>query len=304
VVRTADYLSFLRLGEVDHNPALQEGITVYVPSRRDQCAVMGEVWRGGNYEILPDETVADMVELAGGYTPRARIDRLVLERLGQNEVLTVSEFGDDVAASTPVQGRDVVVVPDRDSFPGTDFVRISGGGGRDGIVYLEQGETIASFLPRFTRLQRTHDLSRAVVERKNAAGEIDYIPVDLEAVIQGTGDGSLELMPGDVINIPSYETAVYVVGEVPQPGPIPFQRGLPAERYIALAGGPGSAGSIDRIEIISPDGSKRGGDRNSTVYRGETIVVKTKRSRIFQAVFVSVTSLTSLVLSIIAVSRN
>jgi hypothetical protein len=33
-------------------------------------------------------------------------------------------------------------------------------------------------------------------------------------------------------------------------------------------------------------------------------VVKTKRSRIFQAVFVSVTSLTSLVLSIIAVSRN
>lgn len=305
VVRRADYASFLLLGDLDQNPMLHEGLTVYVPSRGPACSVIGEVWRGGTYEILPGETAADMIRMAGGFTPNAIRDRMVLERLDMNEQLSVSEFDSTQADSVTVQGRDVVVVPDRNSFPGTQFVRVFGGGGRDGIIHIYAGETIGSFLPRFTRLRRTHDLSRAVIERKEASGEVTYIPVDLEAVIHGDRDqAAITLEPGDVINIPPFETAVYVVGDVVKPGPIDFQRGQTAERYIALAGGPSNGGSIDRLEIISPDGDKRGAGRNATVYRGETILVKQKRSRIFQAVFVSVTSLTSLVLSIIAVSRR
>lgn len=304
VEETVDYFSFLRLGELDQNPSLREGVTVFVRPRDKSCSVVGEVWRSGRYDLLEGETVGDIVELAGGLTPSAFTDRIVIERLDANDRLSTSEQTWDEAASRTLQDRDVVVVPDRQSFPGTDFVRVYGGGGREGIIPIQPGETMETFLPRLARLRRNHNLSAAVIERTLPSGEMGYIPVDLEALIEGRGDGSLALQAGDVIGIPPYEEAVFVIGEVVQPGPIAYQRGLPAERYVALAGGPGNTGSIDRLEIISRDGEKRGAGRNSTVYQGETIVVKTKRSRIFQTVFVGLTSLTSLVLSIIAVSRT
>lgn len=87
------------------------------------------------------------------------------------------------------------------------------------------------------------------------------------------------------------------------PGEIEFQRGLPAERYVAMAGGPNNSGTMDKISIYAPDGSKRDGDRESVVFRGETILVKRKTSKIFGTVFLSLSTVTSLVLSIVAVTR-
>ncbi len=304
LARSVDFIRFLRVGDLSQNPSLQEGKTVFVPPRRASCVVMGEVWRGGTLEILEGETIADMVELAGGLTTHALTDRMVHERLDTEQKLTVSKFHWDEAAGIKVQDQDVIVVPDRKSFPGTDFVRVYGGGGREGLIQISEGETLAEFLPRIMRLKQNHDLKRAVIERTDADGATHYIPVDLQAIIDGTDAGSLVLEAGDVISVPLFEEFVYVVGGVVAPGPIPFQRGLPAERYVSLAGGPSERGSMDRLEIVSMDGVKRGANRNSTVFRGETILVKQKKSRIFQSMFVSLTSLTSLVLSIIAVSRT
>jgi protein involved in polysaccharide export with SLBB domain len=303
VILRVDFLKYLRLGDGQENPMLREGWTVFVPSRGPTCRVMGEVWRSGDYEVLPGETVADLVELAGGLTIEALTDRIVLERLDASDRLTVDEFAWNDADSVTVADRDVITIPDRRSFPGMDYVRVNGGGGRDGVIAIRDGETLESFMPRFVRLNRDFDLSRAVIERKTPSGEMKYIPVDLERVVAGEGDGSIALQSGDVISVPAYDLAVFVAGEANVPGPIPFQRGLPAERYVALAGGPTSSGSMDRLEIIAKDGSKRKAGRSSTVFRGETILVKQKKWKIFQTVFVSVTSLTSLVLSIYAVSR-
>lgn len=303
VVRRVDFLKYLRLGDGAENPMLREGWTVFIPSRGPACRVMGEVWRTGTYEVLPGETVADLVELAGGLTTDALTDRIVLERLDASDRLSVKELTWNDADSVTVADRDVIAIPDRRSFPAMDYVRVNGGGGREGLITIRNGETLGSFMPRFLRLEPDFDLSRAVIERKTPSGEMKYIPVDLERVVAGEGDGSIALQSGDVISVPSYDLAVFVVGEANAPGPIPFQRGLAAERYVALAGGPTSSGSIDRLEIIAKDGSKRRAGRNSTVFRGETILVKQKKWKIFQSVFVSVTSLTSLVLSIYAVSR-
>jgi protein involved in polysaccharide export with SLBB domain len=303
VVRRADFLKYLRLGDNSGNPTLREGWTVFVPSRGPACQVMGEVWRTGEYEVLPGETAADLIELAGGLTAEALTDRIVLERLDAQDSLHVREFDWDDAASVTMQGRDIIAVPDRRSFPPMDFVRVYGGGGREGLITIRQGETLDSFVPRFLRLHQTFDLSRAVIERKEDDGSTHYIPIDLERVVEGKVDDSIALQSGDVISVPPYDEAVYVGGEANAPGPIPFQRGLPAGRYVALAGGPTSGGSIDRLEIIGKDGSKRNAGRNSAVFRGETVLVRQKKWRIFQNVFVSVTSLTSLVLSIYAVSR-
>jgi protein involved in polysaccharide export with SLBB domain len=106
-----------------------------------------------------------------------------------------------------------------------------------------------------------------------------------------------------MISFPPREKQVFVTGEVVLPGPVPFLPGYTAERYIALAGGPNESGSYNRVDIFAMDGSLRAGDRHAPVYRGETIVVKQKLSRIFGAWLYGAAAITGLMLSIYAVTQ-
>jgi protein involved in polysaccharide export with SLBB domain len=304
-VQTVDLERFYRLGEEHHNPVLREGQTVFVPTRRPMYSIIGEVWRGGYFEVIPGETIADAVELAGGFTPYAASEKVTMERMKSHEELSVSRIDSSDFDTTEIQARDVIVVSDLRTFPGTGSVWVEGGRGREGRILISEDETLGMFITRFIRLRDDHDLKHAVVERTDSSGVVEFIPVDLTKVIDGTGeDVDLGIRPGDVISIPIKDNQVYVTGEVTLPGPMDFQRGLPASRYIALAGGQTSRGSLDRLEIFDTEGNRRSGDRNSMVYRGETIRVKRNKSSVFGTLFVGFTSLASLILATIALSRT
>ncbi|MCI0451368.1 MAG: SLBB domain-containing protein [Candidatus Latescibacteria bacterium] len=299
--RLIDQLKFRRLGDVTMNPMLHEGQTVFVPSRGRTCDIVGEVWRSGTYEIAPNETVMDVVRLAGGFTTNAERNEIVLEQLSADEKVSIVKMDEATAATTVITDRDVIVVPDKRSFPGIDFVRVQGGGGRDGRIYLQEGETLQSFLPRFIRLRNDFDLSHARIERKKGDGTFEFISIDLSKVLEGDQSVDVALQTGDVINIPRLEDVVFVGGEVMRGGEIEFQRGLPAGRYIAMAGGPSDAGSVDKLQIYDSYGNRRDGNRESVVYRGETILVKRRTGVILGNLFIGFVSLTSLFLSVYAV---
>lgn len=59
---------FINLGDLSANPYLEAGDIIYVPPRGDVVHIYGAVKIGGRsaYELLPGETVAELVELAGG----------------------------------------------------------------------------------------------------------------------------------------------------------------------------------------------------------------------------------------------
>jgi protein involved in polysaccharide export with SLBB domain len=301
VVATLDLVRLERLGDTAHNLMLHEGQSIYVPARGATCNVTGEVWKSAPYEIVAGETAADMIALAGGLTTNADPSDMVIERLAESGEITVTHLPESDIASTVVQDGDVIVVPDKRSFPGIDFVRVQGGGGRDGRIYLAEGETLDSFRPRFIRLRNDFDLANSKIERKRDDGSMEFIPVDLSLLVPGDTLLSVPLQPGDVINIPRLEDIVFVSGEVVRPGEVEFQRGLPAGRYIAMAGGPTEIGSIDKLEIFDDRGNRREGNRDSVVYRGETVLVKRRTAVILGNVFFGFVSLTSLMLSVYAV---
>lgn len=304
-VRRVDLERLYRLGEENHNPMLREGQTVFVPPRLPSYSIIGEVWRGGNFEALPGETIADAIELAGGFTPFAAREKLTMERMRPVEELSVTRVDSADFDTTVIQGRDVIVISDLRTFPGTGSVWVEGGRGREGRLLISEGETMGMFITRFIRLRDDHDLKHAVVERTDSSGTVEFIPIDLTRVIDGDGDDvDVEIEPGDVISIPIKDNQVYVTGEVMVPGPMEFQRGLPASRYIALAGGQTARGSLDRLEIFDTEGNRRSGDRDAMVYRGETIRVKRNKSSVFGTLFVGFTSLASLILATIALSRT
>lgn len=303
-IAMADQQKFLLVGDETGNPMLHEGQIVYVPVRGPSCAIFGAVWRPHVYEVLPGETIEDIVTLAGGSRPTADLERVVLERIKDGEILEIIEVDRSALASTWLQDRDVVVVPDYPSFVPRARIRIDATSARDGYVLLEEGETIGMLMRRIGRFDPEHDLSSTVIERIGEAGTPEYINIDVQGIIDGDLPDTFELVAGDVISIPRRVDVVFVMGNVVEPRGVPFQRGLPAARYVALAGGPNSDGSPDRLDIFSRDGMmKRSGNRSSVIYRGETIVVNKRKAVIFGKLFFGLTALTSLALSVVAISR-
>ncbi len=75
-----DLVSYEVLGSLDSNPFLLEGDVVRVPPMVEAVRVLGSVFRPGQIELRPGETVADVIELAGGLEPGASTGNVELER--------------------------------------------------------------------------------------------------------------------------------------------------------------------------------------------------------------------------------
>ena len=304
VVQTVDLFQFHELGRSEHNPVLAEGLSVHVPVRQMRASTIGEVRKSGIFEVRPGETAEDLLEFSGGFATGADTARLILERNHPDEGVMTVVFRADSARHIVLEDLDLIVIPDLASQIGYEPVEVIGGGGRDGEFQIQDSETLRQFLLRLWRFTYRYNIESAIIERWEDEDTPEYIEFNVRAVLEGDTLGAMVLKPGDTINFPTREKQVFVTGEVILPGAFPFQPGYPAERYIALAGGPNVDGSYDKIEIFGVDGSNRSGNRHSMIYRGETIIVKTKTSKQLAAIFWGATSLTSLVLAIYAVTQD
>jgi len=303
-VRTLDAYKYWQHGDLSQNPVLKEGQVLFVPIKGAEVFIRGEVRKGGGYELRDGETVSDLFRFAGGTTSGADLSRVMLERLHGDQSVSVENLTEGELDTFELQDLDQVIVPDKKSFSETNYILVSGGGGREGKIYIEEGESLQQMLPRLIRFREGYNLEGAVLEREDSTNAIQYTPINLEKAFDGEVDYSdLILEGGDIISIPEEANVVYVTGLVANPGPVEFQWGLHAERYIALAGGPTGTGDLNKLHIFSAEGGKRSGDVNSAVYRGDTILVRRKTSAIFGAVLIGAATLTSLVLSIVAVSK-
>lgn len=303
LLKTADMFSFLYLGKSGENVILSEGQTVYVPPRKDAATSVGEIHKPGRYEILPGETVADLIEFSGGITTRGDTTRIIFEQFDDGKMISTREMPFSACAGVELLDEDVVVVPDIMSFPFRSFVQVIGGGGRTGVFYISEGEQLRDFLFRIGRFREMYDLRRGILERRSPEGETTFIYFDPQEVMTGDTAGTIVLEDQDVITIPVVEANVYVIGEVKLPGEVKFSAGMTADRYISLAGGPTDAGSIDRLEVLSIDGESRDADHDSVVYRGETIIVKRKTSKILSSMILGMATITGLLLSVIAITQ-
>lgn len=302
-VSVVDLYRFVLDGDNSRNPVLKEGQTVHVPPRYMRAFTVGELRKTGTFEIVPGETVKDLIRFSGGFSTTADTLHLLLERTNPGKEVLSIVLRSDSASAIELEDLDVLVAPDLVSLHGIEPVEVLGGGGRDGEFQVAASETLRDFLFRLWRFTYRYNVESAVIERYVDKGDPQYIYFNVRDVLEGGAAGDTVLRPGDTISFPVKEKQVFVTGEVNQPGAFPFQPGYSAERYIALAGGPNSSGTYSKLDIFALDGTKRGGDRRSLVYRGETIVVKQRTSKILSGWFFGAATVASLALSIYAVTK-
>ena len=100
-------LKALQSGALEHNIALRDGDTIFVP-RAETIYVFGHVRSPGAYAIVKDTTVLQALSLAGGVTDRGATSRVRVVRIEQGNKVEVRVKLTDV-----VRPGDTLIIPER-----------------------------------------------------------------------------------------------------------------------------------------------------------------------------------------------
>jgi protein involved in polysaccharide export with SLBB domain len=252
IVHLYDTFTAARTGDFSQNPYIRPGDRVYIPAAGRIIQVAGEVFRPGEYELLPGETLKELIEYyADGFTLNADPGRIMLARIntrenipGESKVFPykaneglVLEDRDRLSAGNKIENRPAVF------FEGAVSAVILGGVEEtsaeiEGTTLFEypfyEGETLGNAVRSIrNRFIASSDLANAYLIRggKN-------IPFDLNQFLYRQDFGKdIALENGDTIIIPFHQYFVLVSGAVKAPGRYPYVPDRMADYYINLAGG-------------------------------------------------------------------
>lgn len=265
-----DLYRYLTAGQTPVSMRLEEGDVVFVPPIGIQVALRGEVIRPALYEMLPGETLPDLVRYAGGLAPDARrtavqVDRILPERErqeGRDRAILDVDY-DSLASGAEAfplhAGDQIQVFPVLDERRG--WVTIDGAVYRPGTYELHPNATVATLIGRaggplpdvlmptlhVSRLDTLNGTRSMIRGSLAAAGSIPLHEFD-----------QVTLFGQDSLLIPD---SVSVFGFVQNPGRYPLAAGADAEDLILMAGGFSRGADPRRAEVVRTRGlSGRSGE--------------------------------------------
>ena len=185
-------------------------------------SVQGQVRHGGTYQIVRGEHLSDILMRAGGLTDNA--------------------------------------------YPyGTVFLRRSVADREQDAFRREAKEIEDQLLLAISRRDPNSKLSPDAfgalqgyvnqLKNQKALGRVSVMADPAVLAANPASDPLLE--PGDVVYIPQRPYSIAVLGEVLQPGSVPFRQDMAASDYVARAGGYGQFADKSETILVLPDGSAR-----------------------------------------------
>jgi protein involved in polysaccharide export with SLBB domain len=164
-----------------------------VPFATPIVEISGPVRRPGHYELVASKDLAELLELAGGFTSEAnRALPLRLLRLNDRQQLATTElpFTGEVAPNLALHDADQIVVRSREELQRTVLI-IGAVVGADPLdhattsrrVPFVDGDTVLSLIERVGGIKAPGDLRRSYISRSRPDREPELIPLDLEALL-------------------------------------------------------------------------------------------------------------------------
>ena len=75
------FYNYLLQGERPNDEKLQLDDVVFIPKRKKTVSIRGEINRPGKYELIDNETIIDLIKMAGDLKVTAYIDRAQIDRV-------------------------------------------------------------------------------------------------------------------------------------------------------------------------------------------------------------------------------
>ena len=275
-ISTLDLYDLLLRGDTSADERLQPGDVIFAPPVGNTASIDGGVRRPAIYELIEENTVDTLVELAGGFLPNADLSSLKLERIVPGRGVTVHDLDltGQLGGSETLQDGDVVQVPlNLDQFEGA--VQLSGNVFQPGLYQWVEGMTLTDLIGSPELVKPESDLSYVLIRREIEPNVfVEAFSTDLRAAWrQPKGIEDLNLQPRDTVNVfnlgigreaivapliselraqASQNEPVSVVsigGEVRDPGDYPLEPGMTIMDLIRAGGGLTEAAYLGDAEL-------------------------------------------------------
>jgi polysaccharide biosynthesis/export protein len=300
-------------GTVAYNPFLLDGDVISVPFASPVVSIHGAVRRPGHYELVATKDLAELLELAGGFTSRvshALPLRLLRRNAQQRQATADLPFVGEAAPNLPLRDDDQLIVRSSDELQRTVLV-IGAVAGADALdptttsrrIPFVDGDTVLSLLERIGGVRPSGDLQRSYISRPRAGYAPELISLDLEALlVRRDFRADRPLQFDDTLVVPPMQYSVLIEGAVAHAGLYNYNPRFGVPEYIARAGGrTRTARDVDEIQLIDTAGRTHPFRRGMKPAPGDAILVPERnftRAEVVQLVIAGA----SLVLSGLAVT--
>lgn len=247
-----DVYDFIMKGKMKDDIRLQEGDVIIVDPYQSLVEIVGKVKRPMFYEMKPTETVATILNYAGGFTGDAykKAIRLVRKSGREHQVFNVDEM--DYSVFRLDDGDMITIDAVLDRFE--NRVEVRGAVYRAGLYQLDGTvNTVKQLIKKAEGLRGDAFLNRVIIDREHEDLSHEIIAIDLGGLLNGT-IADIPLQKNDILYIPSItdlkeEETVAIYGEVANPGTFLFSKNMTIEDLLVQAGGLLEGAATTRVEV-------------------------------------------------------
>lgn len=243
LVREIDLYDFLLHGVRSDLDRLIPGDTILVPPVGPQVSISGMIRRPAIYELKGEESLADVLKMAGGVLVSANLKGVKVDRVIAHErhtMLSVQIAGGSDAAlpSFPVEDGDAIQVMPILPY-NNKVVYLEGHVYEPGPYPWKEGMTVTDLAHSYEDIMPEPADHAEVVRLQPPDFRPETISFDLPDLL--AGNDVITLQPFDVVRIYGrYDIdppRVSIYGEVLRPGEYPMSQGLTVTGLVRMAGG-------------------------------------------------------------------
>lgn len=250
LVSSFDSYDYMLNGKYDTNIRLEDNDLIVVSPYTNLVYVTGQVKRPMKYEMTDSESVADVLKFSGGFAGGARSENVYLSRVKGEGRVSFTIESKDYDMFTLMDGDSLFVASNKD----LDQSKVN----IEGAVWYQGDYAISNELTRLSDLLKLASVredayqERVFIKRFTKEMEKISLYISLEDVLNGRDNVELHRM--DSVKVFSISemipiTEVLVRGEVNNPTPLEFRKGMTLGDAILLAGGFNLAATRSFVEV-------------------------------------------------------
>ena len=251
VLSTIDLYSFLQKGILDKDVRLEDQDVIRFPVYTKHIYLSGEIKRPAIYELLPKETLTDLIQIGGGFGDTAYTGNIKVVQLTEKGRKIRDIPSEDFSYYIPHNGDSIYI--DKIVNQIANKVTINGAVNHPGIYEFTAGLQLSQLVKKADSLRDRAAGNRLIIKRRLPDNSRTLLAIDLDAIFRHHGE-DIPLMRDDSIQIPFIDSlqdvvTVNVNGFVRSAGNLEFREGMTAMDAIMMAGGFSYEAAQHRIEI-------------------------------------------------------
>lgn len=247
VIETIDFYKFFINPEDFKIAFLQDGDFLIVPAALNLVSTSGSFKRVMNFEILPNESVQNLVDLSGGFSGDSYDKKIKIFRNTDQEKIII-DIESKNFSSVNLSDGDSVYADFKDGEL-NKYVDISGAFAQPGKYGYTDDMTLGDLISLAGGIKGRFPDKEVLLSRLKEDGNYQIFRIPLDNKIS-----SFKLQVSDYVSLSSREQDleqrnIKIIGAVNNPGEYKYSLGMTLDDALKISGGILEKGDNDRIEI-------------------------------------------------------